>query len=221
MKVISSVPADLKFSPVRSIVVYEGKQGEDKTPKYVAMMYRVENGKCVKPNLVSANELRQLLDSVEVRQKGEFIPENVLMQSADRIAWWEKGCIATLNMDKAAVTVPLPPMAYLKVRDQKNIKVWALKENKRPTPDTDLYCVPFPQWTRQTGGVHLCGVRVPSAHKLSNIPKWVACVLESRWRFDSGVEPLRQLEGKKKYPIRSLKPAGYNLGRALRSEAYD
>jgi PRTRC genetic system protein B len=221
MKCMSEIPVNTNYVADRAIIIYNDEQASNHA---VALHYRIKDGEFRKPVPVSEKDLKAILEMVRTKTTSvEYLPEKILSYSSEKITWWVPAQQIWFRYRDTTTRIPCPSLVFQKEAGR-SIKVWAVKNKQRPGPDTDLYCAPFPQVTGETGGVHLCGVNVPEGMTVANTDKWTDCVLDSEWtslemanvRHKDGFPGLlKELGGKKRFPVRQLLSCGKKLREVL------
>lgn len=164
-----------------------------------------------------------------------WLPENVVIYSQTLIAWWEAERIRTMFFSPESdgkklggKLYPHPPLLFA-VRDR-HLYVWALDENARPAPHTQLFIAPY--WnTSETGSVCHGSMTTPPTVEPGNLALWSEAYFGSRFihsnlgrnlcRHPEGFLGMwRDLAGKRHFPVEYLIP-GRTLGETLcRSNSY-
>lgn len=163
----------------------------------------------------------------------EVFPEHVLACNQDRLVWWTTPKITPMffregeNPDLKGLSGSLfPQPALVFMVDNSELRVRALKVNKRPGADTKLSIAPY--WNvDEAGGVCLGTARRPSAFSVKAISQWEQSFWESEFTHPSGVHRLtkfqggftglwRSLKGKKTFPIDTLVDSGELLSDWIR-----
>lgn len=104
-----------------------------------------------------------------------FIPESVIAYTPGfEVVWWVPQKVRYLFFKKASGiksgAMPVPTLLF-RARDS-SLDVWALKESKRPTPETELYYPPFPNMLHPGYVVCLGNNKTPGAVSLSQTAAW-------------------------------------------------
>jgi PRTRC genetic system protein B len=105
-----------------------------------------------------------------------FLPENVLAVGISSVVWWLPATDRNVSFDcsdeligRASGKTPHPSLVF-GVNDN-NWSVYALKDNKRPTPETELYQAPyFNVW--ESGEICQGTSRVPNGATTKQIEGW-------------------------------------------------
>jgi PRTRC genetic system protein B len=236
------VGAQLNFTLQKALLVYEAPRSYDRGGRdYHSFV--TEHPVTVDTNglprigegsLLSRDFLDRLIESMRGRQADEFLPENVLVRTQDRIAFWIPGRVRTMFyfadrspelVDLNGKRFPQPPLLFDVSRG--NLSIFALKESKRPTKDTKLYRAPY--WNvNDQGDVCLGSTRVPDALSVDSITRWADSFFESQFTHQNAGRPLtthpngfvalwRELKGKKEFPAKYLAGTGKTLGQYLKS----
>jgi PRTRC genetic system protein B len=104
-----------------------------------------------------------------------FIPESVIAFTPGfEVVWWVPQKSRHLFFKKASGiksgVMPLPALLF-RARDS-SLDVWALKENTRPVPETDLYYPPFPNMLDPGYVVCLGNNKTPGSVSLAQTAVW-------------------------------------------------
>jgi PRTRC genetic system protein B len=167
--------------------------------------------------------------------QAEFLPENLLVKTNDTLVWWtpeqHRPMYFSVAQGKATEVEGMsgkvfPHPALVFVVNDGRLFVRALKTNKRPTPDTDLFIAPY--WNvYDTGSVCLGSMKHPRTYGISAIAGWENGFFDSYFahpntplltRHKEGIVDLwASLQGStEKYPARTLVPAKQKLAGLLK-----
>ena len=162
-------------------------------------------------------------------QVGSFLPENVLSVGMDSLVWWVKpavreihfACDGSKGIGTESGMVPYPGLIF--AVSSGNWYVFAVKGNKRPTPDTPLYQAPhFNVW--EGGKICTGNVSIPKELEVSNLAAWEKAYFGSRFSHPNVTKLLdfkggaytfyrSMLDGEfKKFPEKVLVPERFTLG---------
>lgn len=134
---------------------------------------------------ISLANLQDLVIALTTEKKSSYLPDNVLACSFTKLVWWTPSCVRpiwfktndrkfTRSMNGAKVTHP----AMLFCVSPDGVQAWALSEDKRPKPDTQLYRAPYYNvW--ETGKMCTGNAAVPKLLMPSTIPKFEAAFFNS------------------------------------------
>ena len=126
---------------------------------------------------VSTAFLHTLAAGLRREVRTEILPANVLVRSAEAIAWWTRGCRRPMffrGTDPKAECLngkvyPHPALVFL--ISGKDLFVRALGEDTRPSADTRLQNAPY--WNTDARGLVCQGdMRVPDEVAVSTIRGW-------------------------------------------------
>lgn len=199
MKLYMSIGGSQKMSLTGAVLVYEGGDGA-----FAAWhpAVRMEDGP---PFLgpaapLTTDFLKRLTSELGTYVAPEILPANVLVRTAELIAWWtpvqhrilffadrgEGG--SGLNGKK----YPIPPLVF-KVAGG-SLSVRALEKNERPTAKTPLRTAPF--WNvNEIGNVCLGTMRVPKTAGVESIEGWELGFFQSEFTHPSGAARLTSYPG--------------------------
>ena len=132
-------------------------------------------------------------------EKGlSFMPEHVLAYSqvTGGMAWWTPAKERKLFFAKRKGSIksglaPVPPLLFR--IDEGHLHVWALKENKRPTPNTKVFHAPFYNVTN--GSVCMGNVETPREAEPENTRVWEDLFFGSEFTGE-GEPQLKGIKGK-------------------------
>lgn len=163
--------------------------------------------------------VHSLVQALGGRVQVEFLPENVIARTERLIAWWTRPqkrrmFFGTTQGDMGGINsaiFPQPALVWLAM--DRSLSVRALKEDRRPGPETKLCVAPY--WNLyETGSVCLGSMRAPDASTVASIPQWEQSFYESEFthgnvgrltRHPGGFEGLwKELAGKEQFPVDSL-----------------
>lgn len=160
------------FTPVAEVIIYRGKKvSTNGTPLLQDTMYHAlvadiintENGPArgaIKDiTEEDVRTLRKVFNSLGSNMEIGLLPENVLATQPGGFVWWlpaQKRPIAfTSDLSesvgiKNGTVVSWPALLFMAKANGGSTKVFAMKESKRPTGETELYKPPF--WNVQPHG---------------------------------------------------------------------
>ncbi len=118
----------------------------------LATFHEVRNRKLLAGKSISVSDLEELFHSDNQRQRMMFMPPEMIAWSRNEVIWFEPGKIRPIYFavpekkrqflnNLSGKNVRWPSMVF-KI-NQHNLFCWAVKGNKRPDTDTQLYNPPF------------------------------------------------------------------------------
>ena len=128
--------------------------------------------------------LENLAESLGGSAAAEVLPENILAKSDRMIAWWTPRCRRRMfyenpegkGQELNGKIFPQPPLVW-KVSNG-DLKIRALRENKRPNAQTTLAVAPY--WNlSEDGRVCLGSMRCPESTSVASIAGWEQGFYES------------------------------------------
>lgn len=185
------------FIPTKALLVYnldtksDFNYGSGTPAECYVSIHSIRGGTVCEGHPVNKRDILELCKLV-MPKIGQFvyIPEKLLAYSpANRygsMIWWmPSGTKTILFHDEKMKSGPAPVPATLFAVNQGRLHVWALKRNKRPTPDTPLYHAPY--FNTFSDGACMGNVKTPKYAEPSSIVKWEQLYFESA--FTSEGEP--------------------------------
>jgi len=182
--------------------------------------YKANKGKLTEGKPATEESLAGLCEMFLpfLKSQRAYIPDNIVAYAPLRefIAWWKPAGTHRLFFSKKmgikSGLAPLPPLLFAVKR--KEILVWALKENKRPTPESIVMAAPFYNIYRE-GRVCTGNATLPDSASSSSISKWEDVFFLSEFSGDltphlkKGITPkqlwTKLIGGKvKKFPVQHL-----------------
>lgn len=169
--------------------------------------------------------LRELLPG---EQGVEWTHPRLLARSRGGMAWWRPAWPAAMHFalpalaDLSGQVFPQPPLVFVRVGPK--VHLFALKEDRRPGPDTPLCLAPYFNYHGgRRGWVCWGNGPVPEEGERNNPEAWEAAffagafshVGENPLRRGSLPQLWRKLAGRKRFPTGRLKEAGLTLGEAV------
>jgi PRTRC genetic system protein B len=176
--------------------------------------------------------LKTLLEGLGRKTKVAVLPERVVADTDETIAWWTPARNRPMFFEDAEGRMtalngrdfPHPALAF--VVNKQSLFVRALAENRRPGANTPLYMAPY--WNvYETGNVCLGSMRAPENADLRSIEAWERGFFESSFTHPSGAVRLtrhkkgfegmwKKLAGRTRpFPSRYLVPAKETLQQCL------
>ncbi len=204
------------MQPASAVVFYQ----HPTMPRLVYIeQYSAKKGKLAKGRPATEESLAGLCEMFlpYLKSQSAYIPDSIVAYAPLRefIAWWRPAGTHPLFFSKKmgikSGTAPLPPLLF--VVKKKEMFVWALKENKRPTPEDVLMAPPFYNIYRE-GRVCTGNASLPDNASSSSISKWMDVFFLSEFSGDltpqlKGITPkqlwTKLMSGKiKKFPMERL-----------------
>lgn len=205
--------------PVAALVFYEAGFGT------VALLYRYE-GKAVSVSAPDPGYLAALVEGLRGTGGVEFLHPRLVARGLGVRAWWRPAWKAPLHFtlpalkDLSGQVFPQPPLLF--VEKGERLEVYALPEDRRPSPDTPLLLAPyFNLYGHGPGG----GVCLGTGRRGRDVEDWESAFFESAFSHLGGTRPLkegslvdlwRSLAGQEAFPLEVLREAGLTLAQAVR-----
>lgn len=129
-----------------------------------------------------------------------WLPEHIIVWSQGLVAWWEPARLRPMFFSPESDgrcldgrVFPHPPLLF--ALQHRRLSVWALPENRRPSPQSLLAVAPY--WnTAENGGVCHGSMAVPSTVEVANLAQWSGAYFGSRFSHPNFARPLcRHPEG--------------------------
>lgn len=218
-------PDKMNYAARMALILYQledGNEEEDYTgttpPKSYITVHRIQNGAICEGRPVSRQSLVSLcrLAMPSLKADTEYIPENVLAYAPlnNTLIWWMPEGTRTLFYSKEmkikSGKAPIPPLVFYYYN--RVIRVFAIRDNKRPSPETEIYHAPF------FNGTCMGNVSIPERAKPSDIPRLESLYFDSEFTGHStpklkgttGYDLWRSITGKKNavFPKDCLVKAG-------------
>lgn len=205
----------------KAILLYETVTHGYRPETSYATMHDIENvGTKARPNFqimpgapISSDSLLRSLGSLSEKYvlNAEWLPENVLSFSPMHLVWWSPAAdrrvfFRNKELGNRSAIVPHPPLLHLVVRG--SWYIFAMRDNKRPTQETELFHAPyFNVW--DDGKICVGSANIPEQLTTALIPQWEAAFFDSAFTHTNG-----QIK-------KSLHPRGeYALWKELLDGAY-
>ena len=150
----------MEFAASAALIIHELKKsagqdnftGDSEIPTSFVTMHRIRNGEVCEGFPVTRRKLLNLFKRIQPSLKSDlsYLPENVLAYSPYNVVllWWLPGGVRHLFFDESTKIksgkAPVPPLLFR--YNGIGLTVFALKENKRPLPETDIFHSPFYNW---------------------------------------------------------------------------
>ena len=201
-----------EFRPSVALVLYEGEEE-------VLLAFRFDQEG--NPTSLFAPD-RDLLERLLGRGMRYLHPR--VVAAGTGVAWWRPAWPAPMHFslpalaDLSGQVFPQPPL--LSPPPGEKLLVYALPEDRRPTPDTPLLLAPYPNLFPD-GAVCWGSTRLPGGE---DPEAWEAAFFEGAFSHAGSLRPLkrgsltdlwRKLAGKRRFPVGRLKAAGLTLGELL------
>ncbi|MFI5294349.1 MAG: hypothetical protein ACHQ0Y_04920 [Thermodesulfovibrionales bacterium] len=121
-------------------------------PSHFLSLHKFRSGKACEGSPISKRKLMKLLKRVmpSLNDQMAFLPDHVIGYTSfnTTMLWWRPAETRHLFFDKStgipSGKAPLPALLFR--FNGSGLSTFALKENKRPTPDTEMYYTPFFNW---------------------------------------------------------------------------
>jgi PRTRC genetic system protein B len=159
----------------------------------------------------------------------EIFPENILARTAEIMVWWTPAKARTMFFaphDKDAYQLNgqrffQPPLVW-KVNGRE-LWVRALRENRRPAPDSPLMIAPYWNVDGETGSTCQGSMRSPEYPGVNAMPLWERAFFQSEFTHQTGTRRLTThprgflglwsslAGGERKSPLKYLTPAKETL----------
>ena len=159
----------------------------------------------------------------------EILPEQVLVRTADVLAWWSPATVRRMFFvdrggDKGLRRLngkpyPHPPLVFMASENQLSIR--ALTRNERPLPNTKLCVAPY--WNSYDNGAVCTGtMRIPAKQGLPAMAQWEDSFFNSAFSHAAGMTKhtsypqgllalWKVLQGKDRFPAKYLFPLKQTL----------
>lgn len=214
------------FHPISALMIYTGeKQGS-----YYIEAHEVENGTFKAGRPLSMDGIERLVKAFSHLEKPTGIfQERTLSMSGTKLLWWvpaeKRHLIFSKHLNISNGKVNCPPMLFFHGRD---LFVFALKENERPTVETKLFHAPFHNVSHD-GNVCLGSARQPKTSLVSNrITGYESAFFQSKFS-ETHYNPMAEganlnlvlkdlIETGKEFPLDLLVDTKITLGDFMRKE---
>lgn len=228
-------PAEMHLR--RAILVYGGKGGGQFATVHDIATAPGGGATILPGRPMTAFAVQRLARKLTKRREGGFIPEKLIFQDADTIAWWVPPSRrrvwfrcpeGQLIAGERSEVVSHPGLVF-SVATARKWFVWAIKGTARPTDSTKLFRAPyFNVW--ESGQVCVGNVDLPERASAEKLDEWTNAFFESWFthpnvhaelvRYRGGAYRFWRdmLDGKHaEFPERTLVDLGRTLGEALQS----
>ena len=172
--------------------------------------------------------VRNLAQSLGTDVPIEILPENILVRTAEMVAWWTPASTRTMFFaarDEETSNLngrrfPQPALVW-KVSGE-DLWVRALAKNKRPEAHTNLMIAPYWNVDGETGWTCQGSMHSPEDAGIGALDAWQKAFFQSEFTHQTGVKRLtthadgflglwRSLAGRWRFPARYLTPAKETL----------
>jgi PRTRC genetic system protein B len=150
----------MRFTATAALIVHElekvaseeGYMGQSEIPNNFVTLHRIRNGEVCEGYPITRMKLLNLCKRIlpSLDRDLSYLPENVIAFSPynTTLLWWIPGGIRHLFFDESthikSGQAPVPPLIF-RYNDM-GLTLFALKEDRRPTPETDIWHSPFWNW---------------------------------------------------------------------------
>ena len=147
-----------RYDATTALILYSLRRGTEESylshdeqdlQNYVTL-HRIQDGSVLEGKPITKKQLLRLCQSVmpKLKAKTIYLPPEVLSYNTidgSAMVWWKPAGVQTLFFSKEmkikSGKAPLPPLVF--IFNQGSIRTVALKEDRRPDPETDVYFTPF------------------------------------------------------------------------------
>ncbi len=147
-----------RYDATTALILYSLRRGSDESylshdeqglQNYVTL-HRIEDGAVLEGKPITKKQLLRLCQSVmpKLKAKPIYLPPEVLSYNSidgSVMVWWRPAGMQTIFFSKEmkikSGKAPLPPLVF--IFTQGSIRTVALKKDRRPDPETDVYFTPF------------------------------------------------------------------------------
>jgi len=215
----------------QAVLIYRGAQGDALATIHdvaaIAGEATILAGKAMTPRAAIA-----LAQELSNRAAVGFIPESVLYLDGDAMFWWTRPgnrhiCFreGALGTGERGEVVPHPGLVFAASR--RFWKVWAIKGDMRPTPDTELFQAPYFN-VYDDGGICQGSASVPDGTTAEKVAAWNDAFFKSFFTHPNVRKKLVKYRGGsckfwqdmldgsfERFPERVLVPVQMTLGQLL------
>lgn len=234
MNIYVDIGSSEDFKLTRALLIY-GKNNYDSIPyrhPFVTLheVFHDDSGSRLgEGQLATPRMLTELVTQLGKPLPIEILPERVLVRVPDLIVWWTPALVRPMFFsDRSsdedvgelnAKTFPHPALVFK--ADGTRLWVRALRNNKRPAPNTELFMAPYLN-CYEDGSVCVGSMRIPRNKSIEALRAWEESFFESefthavgqrrRTSFPGGLVPLwKSLKNKKRFPLRYLEQTDQSL----------
>lgn len=212
MQVITNKETDGAVLP-RLALVFSGNQTELKS----VTRHAIENGKMKTGDIVDPFELKRLVSSViegrGTKLRREIIPNNVLISDGEIIVWYQPSKKAPLwvaaNGDRKMLPIIWPSILFFINVHTKSFNCLALDSDERPTLESFVYDLPFPN-AYHNGGFCLGSAHLPSNICMATLADIESCVYDAIKTHSSNPQAIKNGEQPTAFWSRRVKNARIN-----------
>lgn len=135
------------LQPIAALVIYKGTYNYEYSDKdtYYSTVHRVVDGNLGVGQPLTIEGVKHIHSLIAPPKYPQFISENLLAIGDDVKVWWVKAGKRFVHFSKSTAIksgwAELPALIFKLHKG--SLFVWALKDNKKPTPETLLYHSPF------------------------------------------------------------------------------
>lgn len=224
----------------RAILFYESGSGIRTEGAYASFHKVIDVGTAAEPKLeilpgspLSQRAVMQTIGKLakEYSVSTEILPENVLSCSPMHLMWWVPSdrravFFRSEMIGSHSAKVPHPPLVFLVVSG--SWYVFAIKRNRRPTDDTELFLAPYFN-IFDSNAICTGNTAVPKDILPSATAAWEYAFFNSAFTHPSG--SLKRIKGKeglpgfwkahlagenKRFPISKLVSSGKTVGQVMK-----
>ncbi len=193
----------------------------------------IENGNLLAGVALTRETLIKLCAVVmpEIKRTASFLPENVVAYTPGHdhgiMLWWTPAQVRAVHFARSTKMpsgrAPLPPMVFM--ASPGHLHAFALAENKRPSPETQLYYSPF--FNNPAGGVCLGNMKAPADVRPESIPDWERMFFDSNFTLEGAPALAKGFKGEllwrkliakklKNFPVKALAPVARHDRRTIK-----
>lgn len=205
-----------------ALIFHEVNTGPgDRTLSVVAhdVLYREQQSPVMGAGKVLDTEAKAKILQVlndDVQRSPEFIEPATLFQDRETLVWYRVRQKTRVCLDGHNLSIPVPSLVFMLHRG--HLYVRAYKGERRPSPDTHLICSGLPN-LYANGSWCAGGNRLPERPSQRHMADVEGMFFESPFTHDGSERPingggldwLRSLEGKPRFPIRQLPGTRHTL----------
>ncbi|GAA5501080.1 hypothetical protein Dxin01_00811 [Deinococcus xinjiangensis] len=190
-----------EFLPHAAILVYRDPQNGECHAEFHRAFLHEQQFHVAEAHPLTTGDIKDLVQALGAVSL-QFTPEHVVAVSPHALAWWCPAQTRTMyflsNTDKAVNALsglPFPQPALLFIATQRQLRVYALSENVRPSPETPLMCAPYFNIFKEHG---VCQGSTPYPHHLDALQTaaWEQAFFGSNFTHNAaGVRKITAFEG--------------------------
>ncbi|GAA4649817.1 hypothetical protein GCM10023116_20980 [Kistimonas scapharcae] len=151
--------------------------------------------------IVDSNALSELVLSNTIADTGRLIPHNVLLNNGKHIIWHTKRQQRSMwiRQDRPRrLSVEYPPLLFVSSIDGRDVRIFGLPSNSRPTLTTRLYHAPLAN-IYEDGRLCQGTATLPSSVTLDNLADCESCLFDSQFTHINHSKTLKGCETSKKH----------------------